>query len=138
MRDTYNNLKVVPVINPKSVSDTTPQVGAIIDLKGFDSALLIIQAGALDNDATFTTLLEESDNDDLSGGNAVADDDLLGTEALASFDGDDDDTAKKLGYIGSKRYIRLTITPATNDSASFLAASAVLGHPHLAKVGQAI
>lgn len=136
MRDTYNNLKVQPVINPKSENGTTALEGAVIDRAGYESVLFVIQSGVLDNDATFTTLLEESDNSDMSGGNAVSDDDLLGTEALASFAGTDDNKAKKLGYIGTKRYLKLTVTPATNDSASFLSACAVLGHAQLQKVGQ--
>jgi len=136
MRDTYNNLKVQPVINPKSENGTTALEGAVIDRAGYESVLFVIQSGVLGNDATFTTLLEESDNSDMSGGNAVSDDDLLGTEALASFAGTDDNKAKKLGYIGAKRYLKLTVTPATNDSASFLSACAILGHPQLAKVGQ--
>jgi hypothetical protein len=33
----------------------------------------------------------------------------------------------KIGYIGMKRYFRVTITPANNTSASLLAMTATLG-----------
>lgn len=74
-------------------------------------------------------LLEEGDVSNLSDAAAVADADLLGTEALAAFQFDDDNEVRKLGYKGHKRYTRLTITPVANASAAVLSAVAVLGHP---------
>ena len=70
-----------------------------------------------------------------TGAAAVADADLLGTEALASFIFSDDNKCFKLGYIGSKRYTRLTITPSGNSgtpSGALLSAVAILGHPQIA------
>ena len=83
-------------------------------------------------DATFTVLLEEGDASNLSDAAAVADADLIGTEALAGFQFDDDNECRKLGYKGSKRYTRLTITPVANASAAVLAAVAVLSSPRIA------
>jgi len=133
MRDLHNNIHVNRVLSPASVADTTAQVGQIIDRQGFGSVEYVILTGSIaDVDATFTVLLEESDAANMSGGNAVADADLLGTEALAAFQFDDDDEVRKLGYIGNKRYTRLTITPVANASAALLGAVAVLGNPMLA------
>lgn len=130
MRDLHNNINVKRVISPVSVADTTAQVGQIIDRQGFDSLEYIIATGSLaDADATFAVLLEESDAANMDGAAAVADADLLGTEALASFIFSDDDKVFKLGYKGHKRYTRLTITPSGNASAAVLSAVAVLGHP---------
>jgi hypothetical protein len=68
------------------VSDNTAEVGAIIDRQGFDGLTYVIATGTLaDVDATFTVLLEESDDSGMSGATAVADANLLGTEALAAF-----------------------------------------------------
>ncbi|MBP3955404.1 hypothetical protein J8F10_08935 [Gemmata sp. G18] len=135
MRDITNNLLVKRAISPVSVADNTAQVSQIIDRQGFDSLMFAILIGSVaDADATFTALLEESDASDLSGGNAVADADMTtqtnGTapEAAASFQFDDDNEVRKLGYVGNKRYVRLTITPAGNASAAVLAAVAILGH----------
>ncbi|MEJ0097869.1 MAG: hypothetical protein WDM84_08005 [Bauldia sp.] len=135
MRDQANNIIVKRVISPVSVSDTTPQVGQIIDRLGADSLTYIIATGSIaDADATFTSLLEESDAADLSGSNTVADADMIsqtpGTapETAASFQFDSDNQVRKLGYIGNKRYTRLTITPASNASAAVFGAVAELAH----------
>ncbi len=133
MKDRFNNIHPLRVISPVSVSDTTAQVGQIIDKKGFESLTYIIATGSIaDADATFTVLLEESNDSGMSGATAVADADLLGTEALAGFQYDDDNETRKLGYIGSMRYTRLTITPVANASAALICAVAILGHPMIA------
>lgn len=130
MRDLHNNIHVKRAISPVSVADTTAQVGEIIDRQGYDSLEYVIAIGSVaDADATFTVLLEEGDAANLSDAAAVADADLLGTEALAGFQFDDDNEVRKLGYKGNKRYTRLTITPVANASAALLSAVAVLGHP---------
>lgn len=130
MRDLHNNIHVKRAISPVSVADTTAQVGEIIDRQGYDSLEYLIAIGSVaDADATFTVLLEEGDAANLSDAAAVADADLLGTEALAGFQFDDDNEVRKLGYKGNKRYTRLTITPVANASAALMSAVAVLGHP---------
>lgn len=133
MRDLHNNIAPKRVLSPASVADNTAQVGQIIDRQGFQALEYVILTGSLsDADATFTVLLEEGDASNLSDAAAVADADLLGTEALASFTFAADDKVFKLGYKGNKRYTRLTITPAANASAALLAAVAILGDPQLA------
>ena len=129
--DLFNNITLKRVISPVSVADTTAQVGTVVDSLGFGSVTYAIATGSIaDADATFTVLLEESDASG-SGFTAVADDDLLGTEALAAFQFDDDNECRKLGYRGIKRYTRLTITPVANASAALLSAVAILGCPNV-------
>ncbi|MGE3245718.1 MAG: hypothetical protein AB7F96_04325 [Beijerinckiaceae bacterium] len=131
MRDSKSNLKFMSVIPPAVVSDDTAKVGAIIDRQGFESLTYMIATGTLaDADATFTVLLEEGNQSDLSDASAVADGDLIGTEADASFNFGDDDVVRSLGYIGSKRYTRLTITPSGNGAAAPVSAAAVLSGAH--------
>lgn len=129
MRDLKNNLRPLPVVNPVSVGDNTPSVGSIIDHQGYDSALYHIHVGSFaDAGATLTPLLEESNDPAMGGANEVADADLIGTEALATFTQAEDNTVKTLGYKGSKRYTRLTLTPASNGAALVHEASCILGH----------
>ncbi len=135
MRDEANGQLTKRCISPVSVADNTAQVGEIIDRLGFESLTYHIATGSLaDADATFAVLLEESDAADMSGANAVADEDMISQtpgvapETAASFQFDDDNEVRKLGYIGHKRYTRLTITPSGNASAGVIAAIAVLGH----------
>lgn len=134
MRDLFNSVHPLRAISPAAaVADNTAIVGQIIDRKGFESLTYLIQTGALaDADATFAVLLEHGDTSDLSDAAAVPDELLLGTEALAGFTFGDDDETRKLGYVGHKRYTRLTVTPSGNSGNAFVSAIALLGHPHLA------
>ena len=126
--DLHNNLKLTRVISPISQSGNAAMVGVIIDRQGFGSLEFAITLGTITTaGTTYTALLEESDAANLSGSNAVADADLLGTEALASFVDSEVNTTKKLGYVGNKRYVRLTMTPAGNTGASTMSAVAIQG-----------
>lgn len=129
MRDLLNNIHPLRCISPVSEAGTTALVGQIIDMQGYNSLAYVIATGSIaDADATFTVLLEEGDDSGLSDAAAVADADMVGTEVLAAFQFDDDDKTRKLGYIGSKRYTRLTITPVANASAALVCAVAILGN----------
>ena len=131
MRDMANNVTPKPVLAPAVGTDDTPLVGAIIDRLGYDSLTYLIQTGTLaDAGATWTVLLEESDDSGMSGASAVADADLIGTEALASLTQANDGVCRKLGYVGSKRYTRLTITPSGNAGNAPISAMALLGMPY--------
>ena len=133
--DLHNNITVKRVISPVSVSDNTAQVGQEVDGQGYGIVEYVIATGSIaDADATFTVLLEESASSG-TGFSAVADEDLLGTEALAGFQYDDDNECRKLGYKGTKRYTRLTITPSGNASAALLSAVALLGAKRSAETG---
>lgn len=130
MRDLHNNIHPLRAISPVSVSDNTAQVSQIIDRQGFKSLEFVIATGSLaDADATFAVLVEDGDAANLSDAAAVADANLLGLETTAGFQFDDDNETRKIGYIGNKRYVRLTITPSANASAALLCAVAILGHP---------
>ncbi|MFN3650084.1 MAG: hypothetical protein ACK47B_10940 [Armatimonadota bacterium] len=129
MRDLHNNIGVRRALSPVSVADNTPQVSEIVDRQGFESLEFLISIGAVgDADATFTVLVEHGDEANLSDAAAVPDDQLLGTEAEAGFQFDDDNEVRKIGYRGYKRYVRLTITPVNNAAAALLSAVAVLSH----------
>jgi len=129
MRDLSNGLNLKPAFAPKAaVTDNTAQVSTTCDLLGYNSVMLAIITGTnADADVTYTVLIEESDND--SAYTAVADRDLIGTEALAGFQFDNDGECRKIGYNGGKRYVRATVTPANNTGNVFLAGVWVLGHP---------
>lgn len=131
MQDLFNSITPQRVISPVNDTTTTALVGIGIDRQGFDGLTYIISTGTLtDTAGAFTALLEEGA--DTSTFTAVADADLLGTEALASFVGSDDNKCFKLGYKGNKRYTRLTITPTVNAAAAYISAVAILSHPNVA------
>lgn len=134
-RDLCNVIHPVPLITPVAArTDNTPIVSAIIDTKGYNSCTLVLITGAnTDANATFAVLVEEGDNLGLSDNTPVADENLVGTEALAGFTFADDNKCRKIGYVGNKRYVRMTVTPSGNDSGNiFLSGVAILGHPRTA------
>lgn len=146
MRDLLSGIQVKRALSPVSVADNTAQVSQIIDRAGYGSVGFVIATGALpDADATFTVLVEHGDQANLSDAVAAPDSDLIGSdpasstapEAQASFTFAADDNVRKIGYRGTKRYVRLTITPANNASASLLSAIALLGHATYEPVTQA-
>jgi hypothetical protein len=121
-------------ITPRQVSDNTAQIGIILDTEGYEEVTFEILIGTIaDADATFTVLLEEGDNVALSDAAAVADVDMVSQtlavapETAASWNFGDDNEVRKLGYIGTKRYLRMTVTPALNAGAADFSVIAVLG-----------
>lgn len=131
MRDQANNLHLKPAFTPgAAVTDNTAQVSSILDVLGYGSVTLAFLTGTLsDADAVFTALLEESNASDMSGANTVAAVDMIGTAALASFTFADDIECRKIGYIGSKRYVRCTVTPTNNTGNLFMSGMWILGRP---------
>ena len=62
-------------------------------------------------------------------GKAVDDAFLTGTETKASFQFDDDNEMRKIGYVGPKRYVRVTITPSGNNSGNIFIAGCWVTQP---------
>lgn len=116
--DLHNNILVSRGLSPVVAgTDNTAYVSQIIDTANFSATEFALMIGAnTDADATFTVLVEDGDNSSLTDNAAVADAYLLGTEAGASFDYSDDNETRKIGYIGPKRYARVTVTPANNGA----------------------
>lgn len=127
MRDLFSNVQINRAISPVSIADNTAAVSQIIDRQAFNSLMFAIATGNLaDADATFAILVEHGDVANLSDAAAVPDDMLNGTEALAGFTFAADDSTRKIGYVGDKRYVRLTLTPAGNASAAVVCVVAIL------------
>lgn len=141
--DLHNNIKASRGISPTAaVTDNTAFVSQILDTAGFQSAEFIGISGSIaDADATFTVLVEDGADSGLSDAAAVADEHLLGTEAGTVTAGvavsgaapgfADDNKTFKIGYVGPKRYVRVTITPAANSGNIFLAGIWLQGHPRV-------
>lgn len=138
-RDMHNNIDIVECIDPVAVGTTgTGQTGAVVDRRGYDSVEFALSYGAITaTAATFTvTVLEGDATGSLT---SVADADLLGTEANAGLaaatrtDGSTENVVKRIGYIGSKRYVNVKIVN-TATAGTPVAAAAILGNPHVAKV----
>lgn len=132
IRDIHNSIYPKRGLSPVAAgTNNTAYVSQIVDTAGFDAVEFVILIGAnTDADATFAVLFEDGDDASLSDNAAVSDDYLLGTEVLAAFNYGDDNEVRKIGYIGPKRYCRVTITPSGNDSGNiYIAGVWLLGHP---------
>lgn len=131
MRDQMNSLHPMIAIAPVVVTDNTAQVSAIIDRSNYEALTFLLGFGTLsDADATSTVLLEHGNVSNLSDAAAVPDNMLVGTELLAANTFADDGECRKLGYIGDKRYVRLTYTPVGNTGNIPICVLAVGGLPH--------
>lgn len=130
-KDLHHNVTAVQAFNSATVGSSTTTAGAIIDTRGFGSIEFLLSLGTR-TDGTFTPLIEESANADMSASNAVLDQDLFGTEANGAVA-----TTNGIGrvgmWIGNKRYVRLSVVSSGVTSGSTgVHAIALLGTPDLA------
>lgn len=133
-REIHNDFHVVPLFAPLAAqtNSDTARVSAIIDTANYNACEFVLINGTnTDATATFAVTLDEGDNSALSDAAAVSAANLLaGTLALAGFTFADDVECRKFGYLGTKRYVRVTVTPTSNDSGNwFMAGLAILGLP---------
>jgi len=125
-KDLKNKVKTLVAFNIQAISSDTTTAGAIIDTLGYESVTFVIQSGTL-TDGAYTPLIQDGDNSGLSDVAAVSDDFLVGTEAAAAFVLADDNTTKRIGYVGKKRYVRLNIVSASTSSGGTFGAVCILG-----------
>jgi len=112
-KDLHNDISITTAIALTAVANGEDVAGVSIDRQGSDGLEFIFQVGAY-TDGSVTPLIEESDDDD-STFTAVADADLTNTEASAAL------TAagvSKIGYVGSKRYVKATAVTAAASTLS--------------------
>ncbi len=144
LQDLHNNVKCSRGISP-AITETgnTAFVSQIVDTNGFGSCEFVFIMGSIaDADATFTVLVEDGAASNVSDAAAVADEYLLcleaGTIAAGHQAGNgaapgyaDDNKVFKVGYVGPKRYVRVTVTPAANSGDIYLAGIWIQGHPRV-------
>lgn len=131
MRDQMDNINPLPLFLPgAAITDNTALVSQIINLAGYDACTLVFVTGTdADADATFAVTMEHGNDAALADTAVPAAGDLVGTTALAGFTFADDNKTRKLGYIGNKQYLRMTVTPSANTGNVYLAGVAILGRP---------
>jgi len=134
MKDLYNNIEVVSLLDPVVVSATATITD--IDLAGFNSACLLIAAG-LDAGsglgASHKLVFTLGHSDDGTTYTAVTTDDMLDLTVTSGIvltidDTAEDNTLYKLGYVGGKRYLELVYTE-TGTVSMPMSITLVKGHP---------
>jgi hypothetical protein len=105
-----------------TLSGTTKAEGDWIDMQGWQSVTFSVGTGTVTDAGTasgFSFQVEEGDDTTDAGATAVADADLVGSESdlTVTSDTDDDKMIGSIGYIGSKRYVRMTAVGTTGTNA---------------------
>lgn len=121
---TYDNaslLKFAKALNIQAITASSTVAGNSIDTKGFESLTFLYEVGAR-TDGTFTVLIQDS-NDDSTFADVV-DDFLIGTESAINTA----NTIKKIGYVGKKRYVKLSFVASAVTSGATVSATAILSH----------
>ena len=141
MKDLYNNLEVVSIIDPVTVTDGgAPAAVGDIDLAGFNSALIVYsvgtEAGTLSGTLYHTLKLEHADDDGTGSAgdySAVAAADVLGVTPAQGIiftidDPEKDNAVYKCGYVGGKRFLRITAAETGAPSGCPISVVLVKGH----------
>jgi len=144
MRDMLSNKQVV-LLGTVTLSGTTPGATSWVDTREFDAVTLILATDTVtDAGATagFTFTVQHSDLTTASSAAAiVAADSVDGAISLSvTADADDNKLIGGIGYIGSKRYVRMNGVGTAGTDAT-VKVYGILNKPHRAKttfVGTAV
>ena len=129
-RDLKNDIKIVNALNIASITTNTTTVGVEVDTLGFESVTIEVITGAR-TDGTVTPLLQETDVAGSYSG-SVADEDLIGLEADAALSALNE--RARFGYVGKKRYVRLSLVSTSVTTGLTAGGSVILGNPKSAPV----
>ena len=139
LNEMHSNTQPRRVVGPVAIGANGTITGKVIDRQGFGGVEFVSQYGAVVTTGTVVTLV--AFEGDVTGTmTSVADADLLGTEALASrlagatTTGTGSQVAKRLGYIGSKRYVRVDAVKTGTTSVGCVNVTAILFNPSVAPV----
>lgn len=131
MQDINSNIKASRAVSPAAaITGNGTTTSQTIDRVDFDSLDFLFAAGAV-TDGTWTVTIYEGDASNMSDEAAVAAANLIGLTAGANtftIGTGDANTVKKVGYKGTKRYVRAKAVQAGATSGGFLAAVALQGH----------
>jgi hypothetical protein len=106
-----------------TLSGATPAAGDWIDMQGWEALTFSVSTGTVTDAGTtsgFSFEVQESDTTAAADATAVADADLVGLESALTVTADDDDNKLigSIGYVGSKRYVRIVATGTTGTDAA--------------------
>ena len=144
MRDLHNNIKVVRAITPAAVGTTGiagGQLSGVLDRRGYEAVEFVISHGTagVTSDTTTVIVYECATSD--GSFTSVADANLLGTEAAAGLpaeatsrtSGVGKNIATKVGYIGTKRFLKIRLY-GIGHATGLVSANAVMHRAGLAPV----
>ena len=124
VRDLHSRTKGVIAFAPVDLASDTTTAGAIIDRDGFEALEILVFSGVL-TDGAYELVIEDGDVANLSDAAVVASTFLLGVFTDLALT--DDATIERIGYIGHKRYVRISVITTGTTTSGFLAGAALLG-----------
>lgn len=121
MRDMVSNFQTVD-LSTDTLAGTTPNASTWMDTRGFDAATIEVFTGTVTDAGTasgFTGTLEESDLTTAASATTVAAAQCVGgvNSVTVTSDASDNILAGKIGYLGTKRYIRVNYVGTTATDA---------------------
>lgn len=127
MQDLHSNVSPAQSIAAQGAGGGI--TGSSVDLQGFESADIHLNVGSGSNDGTYSVTVQESD--DASSWSDVASGDLQ--DSLPSDLDTGSDIMSSVGYLGTKRHVRVTVTEdSAAATAPTVAATVVRGAPRAA------
>jgi hypothetical protein len=127
MRDVIDEVDLVLSLSPAARVNGTFN-GTSVDLRGFDSAMFVLNFGAY-TDGTHTAAAQHSDD----GSSFVA---VPANELSAAFNVVSSvagaNTTQRVGYMGGRRFLRLVLTVTGATTGALSEASIVRADPHRA------
>lgn len=120
--DQKSDVKNLNAFTPATISTDTTTAGVEIDTQGYEAVTFLFRASSY-TDGNYTPLIQESDTSG-SGYAAVSDAYLIGTEASAALSAAG---VSRIGYVGKKRYVKLSFVSTSTSTGATLDAVAVLG-----------
>lgn len=136
IKDLHNNCRTLMGIVPVAIGANATKTGLVKDRQGYGGVEILAHYGAVTTTGSVVTLVVK--HGDVTGTMAsVADADLLGTEALASLPaatprtaGTTKEVTKRIGYIGSKRYVSVDAVGTGVTSVGTVGVTILLHNPY--------
>lgn len=126
VHDLYHDCFVESGLDFQTIDSDTNTDGNIIDTAFYEALTFFFQTGTV-SDGTYTVELWHGDESDLSDAEQVDSEEVLGSVTIVDTE---DNTAKRIGYIGKKQYVRLRVVSTGTTSGATLLAIACLSTPH--------
>jgi len=130
MRDLYNNIAVVHLLDAQDINATDTK-SKILDLADFDGAAVAVNVGACgdpDTGKSVLPVLQASDTTADADFEAVEAAEILGGFSLIDAAAEDQVT-QVAGYVGSKRYLRVLLDCTGAIGAVPVSVDGILGYP---------
>lgn len=124
-KDLHSKVSALLGLSVQVINTDTSTSGEIIDTAGFESGLWTISSGTI-TAGDMAAAIWESDDSGMSGATVVPAAETLGA---ATWVAADDDTTKRIGSIGKKRYQQLRMVSTNSQNGADWVAHVALSDP---------